>query len=392
MPMPIVSITRCRQIDKPGSVKKALLEAIDLIGGLSPGSFKGDSVLIKPNILVGRPYKTGATTNPYVIGALIDILRDHGISKIVIGEGSIVGKDTSEAFKECGIDRLAASKKVGLVDLKKDDFVQMDIPGGKIIKSIKIPGTIIDSDLIINVPVMKTHDSFPATLGLKNIKGVIHENDKKRFHHRGLAQCITDLNKIVLPHLTIMDATVGMEGLGPIYGSPVDLGLILASFDTVAVDTVSAQVMGMDPDSIEYIKLAAEQGLGTGDTSRIKIAGNKISAVKKVFKRAEIELKRFREYGIRILEGGACSGCRHTLETYLIKLETKGQALPPGDITFLLGTGPDTGHLDDMDGKIFKFGACTRSAGSVNDIYIPGCPPHVETIREIAKKYFKGHH
>lgn len=382
--MSIVSIVKCKKIDNIESIKSYLSESIYLLGGLESKLHRDDRVLIKPNILAAKSYKTGATTNPYIIEALIDILRTYGIKKIVIGEGAIVGENTSNAFKKCGIDKIAERKNVDLVDLKRDKFVPMSISNGKIIRIINIPEIVINSDLIINIPVMKTHDSFPATLGLKNMKGVIQERDKKRFHLLGLAQCIVDLNKIVLPHITIVDGTVGMEGLGPLYGDPVNFGLIISSFDTVSADAISAYIMGINPYSIEYIKLAAEQGLGIGKISKIKTLGRRKNKVRRKFKRVGFESSEFEKYEIRILESGACSGCVHTLESCLFKLKKENKISSIKGYTFLMGSSVKIPA--GIDGNIIKFGTCTRILPEKKGYYIPGCPPHMDTIREVIKK------
>ena len=387
--MPEVSIVKCKEISKSEIIEKALLKAISLIGGFSSKILRNDSVLIKPNILSDRDFTSGATTNPYVIEALINILREYGIKNIIIGEGSIVGKDTGKAFKKCGIDRLADNKKVKLVDLKKDDFIPLSVSNGKILKMIKLPKSIVDADFIINIPAMKTHDSFPATLGLKNMKGIIREQDKKRFHLWGLAQCIVDLNKVAMPHLTIIDGTVGMEGAGPLSGDPVDLGVLIASFDTVAADMTAARVMGIEPDSIKYLKLAIEQNLGTTKELKIEIKGEKIEKVKKKFRQAELDFEEFKKYGIKVIEEGACSGCKHTMETFLIKSEARNQLKNIRDCSFIMGQNVKLPR--NLSGRIFKFGSCTKVVNHEGAIYIPGCPPHMDIIRDVLKRK-AGHH
>lgn len=379
-----VSIVRCREISKLKAIEKALSEAISLIGGFSSKILHNDAVFIKPNILSGRDFTSGATTNPFLIEALIDILREYGIKKITIGEGSVVGKDTLKAFKECGIDKLSARKKVRLIDLKKDDFIPIGVSNGKILKIIKIPLSIIDSDFVINIPVMKTHNSFPATLGLKNMKGIIREQDKKRFHLWGLAQCIVDLNKIAMPHLTILDGTVGMEGVGPLSGDPVNLGVLITSFDTVAADATAARVMGIEPDSIKYLRLACEQSLGTIKKQEIEIKGEKIEKVKKKFRQAEIDLEEFKKYGIKVIEKGACSGCKHTIETFLIKSKSRNQLKNIEDCSFLLGQ--DVRPPSQLKGRIFKFGSCTKIIDYERAVYIPGCPPQVDIVKDALKR------
>jgi hypothetical protein len=221
------------------------------------------------------------------------------------------------------------------------------------------------------------------------MKGIIRENDKRRFHLLGLAQCIVDLNKIAMPHLTILDGTVGMEGIGPLSGKPADLGVLIASYDTVAADATASRVMDIDPYSIKYLRLAEEQGLGSLDEKEINIRGEDIKGVKKRFKQAEIDLDRFSKYGIEIIDGGACSSCRHTNETFLLKSESRGEIENIKDCTFIMGQ--DAKAPKEHKGKIFNFGSCAKKAECKGSVYIPGCPPHMDIIREAMKRE-KGHY
>ena len=252
---------------------------IDNIGGFESLVTPGDSVLIKPNFVTGDDYKTGVTTNPNVIFAVADLCREAGAKKIMIAEGSAVGLDTDRVFEALDMVNKARENKCELVNLTKDEFIHTLNPAAKNIKRIRVPRTFIESNVVINIPVMKCHDALKVTLGLKNMKGILHISDKKRFHKWGLAQCVVDLGHIAMPELTIIDATVALEGMGPVVGKPVGLGLLLASNDTVAVDRVGIEVMGFSLDEIRYIKLAGESGLGETDLSKIKIVGKKIEEV-----------------------------------------------------------------------------------------------------------------
>lgn len=384
----IVSIAKCEKIDDVHSqaIKKTVSESLDLIGGLETIICRGDAVLIKPNLVTARSYKSGAVTNPYVVEAVCELARDAGGRRIIIADGSAVGSRTDEAFLASGIRKVAEKTRAELVDLKKAETVPMSIPNGLKIKRIKIPRVVMEADIIINVPVMKTHDVFPATLGLKNMKGVLRENDKKRFHTWGLAQCIVDLNKLLLPSLTILDGTVGMEGLGPTRGDPVNLGLIISSFDTVAADTVAALVMGIEPEEIEYIKLASQQGLGCADLSQIEIRGRKIDEVRRPFKQVKLEEEEYTKKGIKIYERGACSGCRHVMERFIASLEERGKLYLLKPYTIMFGqtvTLPTT-----YEGKLIKFGSCTKKYRGKDD-YIPGCPPHPEDVLAFFEKKYR---
>lgn len=373
-----VSIARCLKADDVSSLKKELSASIELLGGFKSRILQGDSVLIKPNVLAPMSYETGATTNPFLVEALIDLLQEYGIKKITIGEGAAVGLKTDESFEAAGWYRLAEKKGVKIIDFKKEEFIPMSVPEGKVFRILYAPKALVETDIIINVPVMKTHDSFPATLGLKNMKGALREKDKKRFHLLNLSQCIVDLNKLLLPHITIEDGTVGMEGYGPMFGIPANLGVIISSYDTVAADTVAAHVMGFDPDSIEYIKLAAEQGLGCGDMANIVVLGSSIKDVQKKFETTSIEDEELKKYNIRIIDGGGCSGCRITLESFIFRMQRDKILENIKNYTFLLGQNVEVPK--DISGPIVKYGACTRALniGSVSQemLYVQGCPPH----------------
>jgi len=372
-----VSIVKCKDIHNFQDIEKALKESLDLIGGLEAIICPQDTVIIKPNLIKPAHYRTGITTNSLLVKALCKMSRGKGAGRIIIGEGSAVGYDTEKAFDETGMREIAREMKVELVDFKKAEWISLAIPGGKVLHRLKVPRILMEADVVINVPVMKTHDALPVTLGLKNMKGVIQERDKKRFHKWGLSESIVDLNKLVLPELTVIDGTVGMEGLGPTHGTPVNLGILIASRDTVAADVVAAEIMGIDPLSIEYIKLAAEEGLGCGKLSEIEIAGESLERIKRPFQQIRLNFDAYREKGIFIHEDSACSGCRHLMEVLISNLEREGR------LDLLKGYHLLFGQLvrvpSKLEGKLVNIGVCTKKYKNLGD-YIPGCPPHPKDI------------
>jgi len=374
MNKPQVSIAKCQKIHDYLGVRKAVKKSLDLIGGLDSLVSPGDRVLVKPNLIGPYHYTTGAITSPHVIRALCELAKEAGARKVTIADGSAVGSETEEVFIVTGLKELSTRIGADLVNLKKTKTIYMGIPQGKVFRRLKIPEAVIEADVIINAPVMKTHDVFPATLGLKNMKGVLQEKDKKRFHKWGLAQSIVDLNKLVLPQVTVLDGTVGMEGMGPARGTPVNLGIIISSFDTVAADSVAAAVMGIDPLEIEYVKLAFEQGLGCADLSWIGVVGLCIEKVKRPFERLKLDFRAYREKGIEIYEKGACSGCRNTMQAVIADyMESRGRlSLLDG---YALIFGQQVKIPDKFEGKLVNIGLCTRKFREKGE-YIPGCPPH----------------
>lgn len=369
-----VSIVKCPQGDEFDKVKKAVKEAVELIGGFESIISPGDRVLIKPNFITGASYKTGATTNPNVIFSVAELCREVGAKEIVVGEGAAIGEDTEKVFDVLGMRALAEQHNCRLVNFHKDEYVYVMNPLARTFKRIRIPRTFIESNVIINIPVMKTHDCLAVTLGLKNLKGIIHTSDKKRFHKWGLAQNIVDLGHLVMPELTIVDGTVALEGMGPVVGDPVGLKLLLASTDTIAADRVSIEIMGYKLDEVDYIRMAGEQGLGCTDIDKIKVIGEKIEDVKRPFKRLSLDNEMLRKMNIRIVACDACSGCNNTINSYLYGLSRKGELGKLKDCTIVYGQNPVI--PEDAGEKIVRLGTCTRNLKGEKSVYVPGCPPH----------------
>ena len=369
----LVSIVKCAETDDPDSVLEATLESLNLIGGLELLVCPGDTVLLKPNVLCPFDYRTGAVTNPHLVRAMCRLARAAGAKKVIIAESAAVGfDDTMNAFAGSGIAAVAREEKAELVDLLDTPILYMGIPNGIVLRRLQVPEIVMQADVLINLPVMKTHDVFPATIGLKNMKGVLRQQDKKKFHRWGLAQAIVDLNKLVLPQLTVIDGTVAMEGMGPVYGTPVNLGVIVSSFDTVSADAVAATVMGIDPMEIEYIKLAAEQGLGCADLSQIQVRGSSIGDVKREFKTTRVDFDSYREQGFWIHESGACSGCHHFMESLLTFHMKENLDLLKG---YTIIFGQTVTPPEKIEGELLSFGSCTRRYRNQGG-YIAGCPPH----------------
>jgi len=379
----IVSVVKCEKTDDSDSVREATLEALNLIGGLESLISPGDIVLLKPNVLCPFDYKTGAVTNPHIVRAMCRLVRAAGARRVIIAESAAVGfDDTMEAFTGSGIAAVAREEKAELVDLLDTPTVCMGIPNGQVFRRLYLPEVYMKANVVINLPVMKTHDIFPATLGLKNMKGLLQQADKKRFHRWGVAQGIVDLNKLVLAQLTVIDGTVAMEGIGPVYGTPVNLGVIVASFEAVAADAVAATIMGIDPMKVEYIKLAAEQGLGCADISQIQVAGCPISDVKRKFKTTRLDFDSYRKQGIVIHEAGACSGCRHFMESMLTLYFKEDMDLLKGHTVVF---GQTAKPPDTIEGDLLLFGSCMRKYRN-QGTYIAGCPPHTVDIMKVLRE------
>jgi uncharacterized protein (DUF362 family) len=210
----VVSVVRAGD-----DVESAVRKAIQLAGGLGEIVNPRSRVLIKPNVNSREKSGTGKVTDARVTRAVTRIVLEEKPARVVIGEGAAVGfdfpdlQDTKMALEESGTIAVARELGVPVVDLNRDANREMEIPDPYVMKSVKIAQTVLESDVIISIPVMKSHIRSAVTLSLKNMKGVMPGAEKRKTHQLGLELAIADLNSVVKPHFAVMDGLVGMEGL-----------------------------------------------------------------------------------------------------------------------------------------------------------------------------------
>jgi uncharacterized protein (DUF362 family) len=160
--------------------------------------------------------------------------------------------------------------------MSRGNFVEVKDERRLVLKNIHIPEILTRTELI-TIPLMKTHNKTVITGAIKNQWGCLHT--LRHNFHLVLAEALVDVNAIVQPRFAVMDATIGLEGNGPKSGKPKEVGIVLASGDFVALDTVAAQIMGFDPLHINHIQLCSRHGLGSGDPSAIQVVGERIEDV-----------------------------------------------------------------------------------------------------------------
>ena len=273
----VVSIVRVE-----GAIGDAVSKATKLIGGLSERIKPGDKVLIKPNFIREEPSVVGTTTNFEIIKRVVALVREAG-GHPVVGEASGNQYDTEEIYELLGLRE--ALDGVEVRDLDRDEIVGVKIKGATNLKEVGVARSALEADYIISLPVLKTHMSTGTTLGMKNMMGVLPQREKWKMHMSGLHYALVDLNRLVKPDLVIVDGIVGMEGMGPTIGSPVEMNLILAGEDVVAVDTVGSAVMGFSADEVKHLQLAGQARLGINELKKINIKGEDLAAVSRRFKR-----------------------------------------------------------------------------------------------------------
>jgi uncharacterized protein (DUF362 family) len=256
----------------PGNSRVAILKAAsysaDLAGLLRRGAAlcglhaKGKRVLLKPN-LVEFDATTTINTHVAVIAAAVELFHSLGAAEVIIGEGPGHRRDTislaEQADYRAGIEKFDAR----FVDLNRDDVS----PAGRFASDpqIYLPNTALGADLIVSLAKMKTHHWARATLSMKNFFGVtpgsVYGWPKNYLHHHGIDDSIAELHRIFSPRsFAIVDGIVGMEGNGPIQGTPKQAGVLVMGGDLVAVDATCCRIMGIDPEQMRCLRLASMRG------------------------------------------------------------------------------------------------------------------------------------
>jgi uncharacterized protein (DUF362 family) len=261
--------------------KEPVFKALDLIDYKT--ALAGYSrVLIKVNFITDKTWETGATTDPVVVEAIIEKLSDLPV-KVNVVESDATITNADKAFEVTGMKEMCKRKGVEFINLRYvKDKVKLDVPNEEVLGSITVPRIVTES-AIISAAKLKTHSSTGVTLGMKNLFGLLPDKFKAKYHARGISKVIVDINTVVKPALTVIDGFIGMEGKGPVDGSPVKMDVVIASRDVVAADATGCRVMGIDPHTLSHIRRANAKGLGNIDD--IQIVGEKIENVARNFKR-----------------------------------------------------------------------------------------------------------
>ncbi len=242
-----------------------------------------NKVLIKVNFITTMTWDTGATTDPIVVEALIQRLKELSV-EIYVVESDATMTNADKAFEATGMAETCKRHGIEYLNLRHvEDKVKIKIPNGECLKDITVPRIVTES-AIISAAKMKTHMATKVTLGMKNMFGLLPDKLKFKYHAKGISKVIVDINTVLKPHLTVVDGFVAMEGKGPTDGSPVKMDLIIAGKDAVATDATTARIMGLNPHEISHIRTASQKGLGNIDD--IEIVGARLEDVQRPFKKS----------------------------------------------------------------------------------------------------------
>ena len=268
----VVSLVRTRSSEE--EIKNSIGEALDLTDFRPKCPVK--SVNIKVNLCYYWHAATGYTTDPRVVAGIIDCIREKcGVdTDIRVVEADATAMRTRYVFKMLGYEKLANEKKVKLFNLSKDSLDERRVRVNGREMTFKVPRSLLESDLFINVPKLKIMRETGITCAFKNIFGCI-ASPRKIVYHPFLNEAIVGINKILHPHLTVVD---GLIALGRF---PVKLGLIMASADPFSIDWVASQIMGYSPSRIGFLRIAAKEKVGYPEG--IIVRGEGLDTFKKMF-------------------------------------------------------------------------------------------------------------
>lgn len=240
---------------------------------------RGKRILLKPN-LVEFDASTVINTNAAVIAAAYEVFERLGAAEVKIGEGPGHRRDTLDMADDAQYRALVPNFERAFTDLNRDDVSPVRNFGGE--PEFYFPNTVLGADLIVSLAKMKTHHWAGATLSMKNFFGVVPGSvygwPKNKLHYYGIAESIVALNRrFGRKAFAIVDGIVGMEGNGPIQGTPKPAGVLVMGSDLVAVDSTCCRVMGIDPEKVSYLRMAAD--LGHLRANRIDQRGECIASV-----------------------------------------------------------------------------------------------------------------
>ena len=354
---------------------------------------------IKPNLVTPSPASFGATTHPEIAAGIIEYLQENGFCNITIAEGSWVGDKTSDAFEYCGYNALAAEYGVNIIDTKKDSCIAVDVPGagpslcggapgarpspcgeaaarmygagsGSADLKLNVCSCVGSFDYLINVPVIKGHCQTHMTCALKNMKGLIPDSEKRRFHRLGLHRPVAFLNTCIHQDFIVIDHICGdpsfEEG-----GNPLVRNCIMAAKDPVLADAFACSLLGVDISSVEYIRLAEKLGVGSADLTGLKLVTLEGDPTEDTGYGADPL-----DVSYAVDEVDSCSACYASLVPSLARLREEG-LLEKLDCRIGIGQG--------HQGKSGRLGVGKCTAGF--DCSIKGCPPDEEEIYNGLKAY-----
>ena len=350
------------------NIDDAVKEIFEPFGGISSLLNGREEAFIKVNAVDFKPY---TFTDPQILAAVIRHMRSGGARQVYVMENCTQGNFTRLVFRVSGLEK--AAKEAGGQPLYLDEGKQVEILlptlGYKVKVSRWVKERLIDGrerNFYLSLPKLKMHSMATVTLGVKNQFGLIAQEDRIKDHNWMLHRKFADIYSLIRPHFTLIEGLYAVNhGHYPPEGLAEDcverLGVLIGGEDTLAVDAVGADLMGVDPLEVEHLRLSAEDGMGTIDLDEIEVIGER-EPYRRSYTR---ELLDVFPPDVKVIKGGerCCrEGCR--MNTYallqMLYVDFEGR----GGFTICMGKGFDPEELKDLDGRVLLVGDC-----AVEEVY-----------------------
>ncbi len=242
-------------------VEEAAHRVIAQVGGMESVLRGAKMAILKPNFVAGRNASTGSTTSFALLKAVAEEVRACGAEPILC-ETPGTEFDREATYTILGVEKFCEENGIRILRVDpeggEEDWMELRPASAKKLRRFRVP-RILKEARLINLPVLKTHVVSMMTLGMKNVMGILPRPDRRAMHTFGIDQSIVDMNFGLKPDLTIIDGSVGQDGEGPLYGDRADLQVLVAGRDSLAVDLVCCQLVGVKPRDIPHLRLALEQ-------------------------------------------------------------------------------------------------------------------------------------
>jgi len=255
--------------------------------GVRPAEIRGKRILLKPNLVETYTGTSHINTHPLVVRGAIDAFLKLGAASIIVAEGPGHCRDSLLVLEESGMGEVLHGEGIPFVDLNYAECYQAkNMTHISKLTAFSFPVLLKEVDWVVSMPKMKTHHWVGVTLSLKNLFGVMPGSfygwPKNVLHWAGIEQCIIDINALCRPHFSIVDGIVGMEGDGPIMGTPKRTGVMVMGRNPTAVDATCVRIMGINPEKVGYLRVASI-GLGPIIEPHIPQMGESLDSVRTNF-------------------------------------------------------------------------------------------------------------
>lgn len=246
-------------------------KAILSLGGMKRYVKPNQTVVIKPNIGWDTTPERGGNTNPELVARIVEHCLSAGAKTVYVFDHTI--NEWTRTYSSSGIEKAAKDAGAKIVSGNSESYYHpVTIKKGRILKSDKVHELILESDVFINVPILKSHGGSTLTISMKNLMGVMW--DRQWWHGNDLHQCIADFASEIKPTLNVVDAYRVMKRNGPrgvSVSDVVEMKSLIVSEDIVAADAAAAKLFGKEPEQIGHIRIANEMGVGTSDLTGLSI-------------------------------------------------------------------------------------------------------------------------